>query len=155
MSLLTKRTKTDFIVVHCTATPEGKPFNRADIDKMHRQRGFVMIGYHYLILLDGTVEIGRPADTVGAHVSGINSVSVGISYVGGVTAENKAKDTRTPAQKAAMIGLLKMLRKAYPNAVIKGHRDFSKDLNRNGVIDPHERMKECPCFGAIEEYAGI
>lgn len=155
MSLYSKRTKTDFLVVHCTATPEGKEYHVKDIDKMHRARGFNGIGYHYLITLDGTVEIGRPEDVVGAHVAGHNSNSIGISYVGGVLKDGKTtKDTRTLAQKAAIIRLLRELKGRYPNARVLGHRDFSPDLNHNGKIDPFERIKECPCFDAIPEYAG-
>lgn len=155
MSLFAKRKVTDFLVVHCTATPEGKDFTRADIDKMHRQRGFVAIGYHYLIRLDGRVEIGRPEEAIGAHVEGYNSRSIGISYVGGVDAKGKAKDTRTVAQKEALILLLRSLAQRYPKAKIMGHRDFSPDKNRNGRVDPYERIKECPCFDAIPEYASI
>lgn len=155
MSLYTKRKKTDFLVVHCTATPEGKEFHRADIDRMHRQRGFNGIGYHYLVCLDGTVEVGRPEDAVGAHVTGHNLCSIGISYVGGVDAKGKAKDTRTPAQKMALRKLLTELRKRHQNARIKGHRDFSPDKNGNGKVDSWERIKECPCFDAIPEYQDI
>jgi N-acetylmuramoyl-L-alanine amidase len=145
----------DELVVHCTATPEGREFHRADIDKMHRARGFNGIGYHYLITLNGTVEVGRTEDKVGAHVEGHNAHSIGLSYVGGVDAKNKAKDTRTPAQKAAIVKLLKELKGRYPKARILGHRDFSPDKNHNGRIDPYERIKECPCFDAIPEYAGL
>lgn len=153
--LYPKRSKTDFIFVHCTATVEGKEFHVKDIDKMHRARGFNGIGYHYLIALNGDVEIGRPHDTVGAHVQNYNSRSVGISYVGGVDANNKAKDTRTPAQKASMVALLASLKSKYPNAKILGHRDISPDKNGNGRVDPFERIKECPCFDAIPEYADL
>jgi len=149
------RKSTDAIVIHCTATPEGKPFNAKDIDKMHRQRGFNGIGYHFVVLLDGTVEAGRPHDTVGAHVAGHNSTTIGVSYVGGVDATGKAKDTRTDAQKAALVQLLKRLKANYPKAAIKGHRDYSEDKNKNGRIDPFERIKECPCFDAIPEYASV
>ncbi|WP_448955702.1 N-acetylmuramoyl-L-alanine amidase [Labrys neptuniae] len=155
MSLLATRKSTSYLVVHCTATPEGKDFTAADIDRMHRQRGFTMIGYHYIIRLDGRVEPGRPENAVGAHVEGHNANSVGISYIGGVDAKGKAKDTRTAAQKSAMVRLLKELRIRYPNTKILGHRDFSPDLNGNGKVDPNERIKECPCFDAIPEYAAL
>lgn len=154
--LYPKRKKTELIFVHCTATPEGKEFHVKDIDKMHRARGFNGIGYHYIIALDGTVEPGRPEDTVGAHVQGYNSNSVGISYIGGVAKDGKtAKDTRTPEQKAAMRKLLTELKHRYPGARILGHRDISPDKNHNGRVDPFERIKECPCFDAIPEYADI
>lgn len=154
--MYTKRKKTEIIFVHCTATPEGKEFHAKDIDKMHRARGFNGIGYHYIICLDGSIEKGRPDDTVGAHVQNYNSISVGISYIGGVEKDGKtAKDTRTPAQKAAMVTLLRDLKAKYPGAKIMGHRDISPDLNGNGRVDPYERIKECPCFDAIPEYAGL
>lgn len=150
------RKKTDLIFVHCTATAEGREFNAKDIDRMHRQRGFNGIGYHFIIKLDGTVETGRPVDAVGAHVQNYNSRSVGISYIGGVMKDGKtAKDTRTPAQKVAMRALLTDLKRRYPGARILGHRDISPDKNGNGRVDPHERIKECPCFDAIPEYADI
>lgn len=44
--------KIDLIIVHCSATPEGKDFTTADIDRWHRQRGFASIGYHFVIYRD-------------------------------------------------------------------------------------------------------
>jgi hypothetical protein len=143
-------------VVHCTATPEGKPFDVKAIDRMHRQRGFNGIGYNRLILLDGTVQQGRPDDAVGAHVQGYNSISIGISYVGGVEKDGKTpKDTRTPEQKEALLRVLKELRQKYPHAKIVGHRDLSPDKNHNGRIEPKEWIKVCPSFPAIDEYKDI
>lgn len=143
------------IVVHCSATREGKFFNAKDIDKWHRERGFREIGYHYVILLDGTIEVGRSENEQGAHVRGFNRSSIGIGYIGGLDSKGRAKDTRTKEQKIALEKLLIDLRKRYPSSKISGHRDFSKDLNGNGVIEPHEYMKECPCFNAIEEYKDL
>ena len=143
------------IVVHCTATKEEKFFDAKDIDRWHRARGFREIGYHYVILLDGTIEVGRSENEIGAHVKGFNRNSIGITYVGGLDNKGKAKDTRTLEQKKSLIKLLTDLRKRYPNSKISGHRDFSKDLNGNGVIEKFEYMKECPCFNAIEEYKDL
>jgi N-acetyl-anhydromuramyl-L-alanine amidase AmpD len=72
--------------------------------------------------------------------------------VGGLGRDTKPKDTRTPKQKAALLKLLRELRGRYPKSVIVGHRDFSKDLNRDGVISPNEWMKACPSFDAKGEY---
>ena len=130
------------IIVHCSATPEGKPFTVTDIDRWHRQRGFAQIGYHYVIYLDGTVHKGRPITQVGAHCQGHNAHSIGICYIGGLAADNKTpKDTRTEAQKQAMLNLLKELRAKFPTATIRGHRDFA--------------TKACPSFDATKEYAHI
>lgn len=133
--------KINKIIVHCSATQEGKDFNAKDIDRWHKQRGWKCIGYHYVIKLDGAVETGRAESEIGAHCSGQNANSIGICYIGGLDKNNKAKDTRTDAQKAAMLVLLKKLKAKYPQAIIYGHRDFA--------------AKACPCFDAKNEYRAI
>lgn len=129
------------IVVHCSATPEGKDFHASDIDRWHRQRGFSKIGYHYVIDLDGTVEKGRDESEIGAHVSHHNSNTIGVCYIGGLASDGKTPaDTRTEAQKKSLIEILTYLVKKYPKSVILGHRDF-KGVN-----------KACPSFDANHEY---
>lgn len=130
------------IIVHCTATPEGRNDKLADIDRMHRKKKFNKIGYHYLVELDGAVRVGRKEDEVGAHASGYNTNSIGVCYVGGMTSDMKeAKDTRTQAQKEALLDILEKLKAKYPQAQIIGHRDVAS--------------KACPSFDATKEYAGI
>lgn len=134
--------KINEIIVHCAATPEGKNFKAADIDRWHRERKMKCIGYHYVVDLDGTVEPGRPESEIGAHCLGHNKNSIGVCYVGGLAADGKTpKDTRTAAQKEALLALLKKLRAKYPNASIHGHRDFA--------------AKACPSFDATTEYKNI
>lgn len=134
--------KINEIIVHCTATPEGKDFKAADIDKWHKQKGWDGIGYHHVVDLDGTVEPGRPESKVGAHCYGHNQNSVGVVYVGGVASNGKTpKDTRTPQQKAALVKLLTELKHKYPGVTIHGHRDFA--------------AKACPSFDATTEYKNI
>jgi len=145
-----------YIIVHCSATAEGKDFKAKDIDKWHRQRGFTCIGYHYVIDIDGKIETGRPESQVGAHCKGYNSVSIGVCYIGGVAKDGKTpKDTRTAAQKDNLRRLLIELKRKYPSAVICGHRDMSPDLNHDGKIEPSEWMKACPSFDAKTEYKDI
>ncbi|WP_296084228.1 N-acetylmuramoyl-L-alanine amidase [uncultured Agrobacterium sp.] len=129
-----KRARTDYLAVHCSATTPTMDIGRAEIDRWHRAKGWLMIGYHFVIRRDGRVEIGRPVDVPGAHVEGYNSVSVGICLVGGIDAKGKAQDNFTPAQYAALAELLIKLKKDYPKATIQGHRDFPKVA------------KDCPCF---------
>lgn len=129
------------IIVHCSATPEGRDIDSTRIDKWHRDRGWKMIGYHYVIRLDGSIELGRPMSMQGAHVRGHNENSLGICYIGGVDKDMVAKDTRTDEQKESLLLLLKTLKKIYPDAKIHGHRDFSS--------------KACPSFDATEEYSCI
>lgn len=128
------------LVLHCSATPEGKNFTVADIDKWHKQRGFRKIGYHYVIYIDGSVHKGRNDDEIGAHCTGHNSDSVGVCYIGGMDSTNKfAKDTRTSAQKKALLKLVKELMNKYSIDVnnIHCHNEFAK--------------KSCPCF-KIEDF---
>jgi N-acetylmuramoyl-L-alanine amidase len=90
--------KINEIIVHCTATPEGRHVTVADVDNWHRARTFNGIGYHYLIYLDGSIHQGRPIERIGAHCKqgGHNRYSIGVCYVGGLAKDCKTtKDTRT------------------------------------------------------------
>lgn len=130
------------IIIHCAATPEGKNFTVADITRWHKQRGFSTIGYHYVIYLDGSRHLGRDVNVSGAHCVNHNAHSIGICYIGGLASDGKTpKDTRTQAQKTALLALLRELRRIYPTARIYGHRDFAN--------------KACPSFDAKREYATI
>ena len=156
------RRRIDYIVVHCTATPEGQDKTVDEIRREHKAQGWSDIGYHYVVYRDGTVRLGRDVDIAGSHVAGHNAYSIGVVYVGGLErdvkkpySQLKAKDTRTEKQKASLLALLMDLRKLYPKAKIVGHRDFSPDKNGNGIIDPWERIKECPSFDAKYEYRKI
>ena len=136
------------IIIHCSATKEGDTsVNAALIDQWHKSRGWKGIGYHFVILIDGTIELGRMVDQVGAHVKNMNQSSIGICYIGGV--ENKKdtkgkwipKDTRTPEQIATMLELLRLLKKIFPKATIHGHNEFSS--------------KACPSFDVQSEYGTL
>ena len=131
----------NLIVVHCTATEEGKDYSVAEIRRWHLKRGFSDIGYHYLIGIDGKVHEGRNVNISGAHTAGYNAHSIGVCYVGGLDKNHKAKDTRTPAQKASLLRLLTDLKKIYPKATIHGHREYAN--------------KACPCFDALNEYKAL
>ena len=142
-SLQVSRRTINRIIVHCTATPEGRVETVESIRRMHKAKGWADIGYHYLIGLNGERWNGRNVNLVGAHCEGYNANSIGVCYVGGCDKNMKAKDTRTDKQKAALIALLKDLRKLYPKAKIVSHRD----LDRKG--------KACPSFDATNEYKDI
>ncbi len=133
--------KIDMFIIHCSATGPSQRCTVQDIDRWHRQRGFAGIGYHYVIYRDGTIVKGRPDDVVGAHCKGHNSHSIGICYVGGLDADGRPSDTRTPEQKTAMSKLIIDLKKRYPGALVRSHRDFA--------------AKECPCFDATTEYRDL
>ena len=142
--------KVNKIVIHCTATKEGVNVSPATIKQWHLNRGFSDIGYHYIIGIEGKINSGRPVSRAGAHVKNGNSDSIGLAYVGGLDSNGKAKDTRTEAQKASLIKILKVLKNIYPQASMHGHRDYSPDKDGDGV-EEHEFMKQCPCYNAEEE----
>ena len=130
------------LIVHCSATPEGKDYSVDTIRQWHLQRGFSDIGYHYVIYRDGSVHIGRDESIIGAHCTGHNTNSIGVCYIGGCASDGKTpKDTRTTEQKQSLVKLLKELKTKYPQASIHGHRDFSS--------------KACPSFDATKEYSSI
>lgn len=124
--------KIDKIILHCTATPEGREVTVADVTAWHKERGFRTIGYHYLVYLDGTVVRGRREEEIGAHCLGQNAGSIGVCYVGGLDSQGKPKDTRTAAQRVALRNLVEGLQRRYPHATLHGHNEFA--------------AKACPCF---------
>lgn len=157
---ITVRRPIDAIVIHCTAGAQTQNARQV-IDYHTRSKaagglGWSVPGYHYIIEPDGNV-VNTLSEAVPSNgIKGHNDHIINISYIGGIDSKGRGIDNRTPAQKAALIKLLKELRPRYPNARIMGHRDIaSTDTNHNGIIDPWERVKECPCFDAIPEYSKI
>ena len=98
--------KIDKIIIHCTATPEGRHHDVEDVRRWHLARGFNDIGYHYLIHLDGFIDLGRPITKTGAHCAYQNTGSIGLAYVGGMTKDMKPpKDTRTKEKGTSWSGI--------------------------------------------------
>lgn len=121
------------LIIHCSATPEGKDFTVDDIRRWHLARKFADIGYHYVIYRDGSVHKGRAENIAGAHCLGHNANSIGICYIGGVAKDGKTpKDTRTPQQKTALRQLVNQLKFYYAHATVHGHNEFA--------------AKACPSF---------
>ncbi len=149
----------NLIVIHCTASPNGRWTTAADIDRWHLKRGFLRqpparlqfnpeltsIGYHHVIYTNGAIVTGRGHDEVGAHVAGHNASSLGIALVG--------TDRFSAAQWQSLRELVNALTlptgryaPRYPDARLVGHRDLSPDTNGNGIVEPREWRKTCPGF---------
>jgi N-acetyl-anhydromuramyl-L-alanine amidase AmpD len=133
----------NLIVVHCSATRVTHEFSVKDLKACHLARGYKTIGYHYYITKDGKVHRCRPEEMVGAHARRYNAHSIGVCYEGGLDANGKTDDTRTPAQKRTLVALLRSLKADYPDAQILGHRDLPWVT------------KKCPCFDARTEYKDL
>lgn len=142
----------NLIIIHCSATRVDRDITSLDINSAHIVRGFSSWGYHYYIRKSGRIEPMRPIEDVGTHARGYNRSSIGICYEGGLDINGRPADTRTMHQKAALSNLVNRLKKEYPEVRVVGHRDLSPDLNYNGIVDPWERIKECPCFEVKEEF---
>ena len=127
------------IIIHCSATAEGRDFGVADIRRWHKAQGWTDVGYHYVVRLDGTVQEGRALSEAGAHCKGHNAHSIGICYIGGLAADGRTpKDTRTTAQRAALRALVGRLQRQFPAATVHGHCEFA--------------AKACPCFDVRAEF---
>jgi N-acetylmuramoyl-L-alanine amidase len=140
------RDSTDLIVIHCSATRPTHDIGVGDITRWHIQRGFDIVGYHYVIRRNGELETGRPETAVGAHVRGHNANSIGICLAGGVNAQNTPQNNFTTEQIVTLKQLLAQLKRRYPDARVLGHRDLSTDKNGDGRITPNEFIKVCPSF---------
>lgn len=139
-----------WIVVHYSATPFERDVSVADIDAMHRKRGFKEVGYHLYIRKSGLVEKGRDLSQPGrfeqgAHSRGENDASIGVCFEGGVYASDvkTGLDTRTEAQKESMARVIRDLLKRYPSAKVVGHRDMPGAAT------------QCPGFDAGKWWADV
>jgi len=124
----------EYLVVHCSATKASQDVKEEEIRRWHLNRGWTDIGYHVVIDRDGTREYGRALDVRGAHVSGYNSISLGICMVGGLDRHGEPEDNFTETQYKSLLTTLDALHLLFPEAKVCGHRDFP------GVT------KACPCF---------
>jgi N-acetylmuramoyl-L-alanine amidase len=141
---MTKQGRITHIVLHYSATYADQDLGVADIDKMHRARGWAGVGYHYVIKRDGTVQAGRPENQVGAHVGGQNTGKIGICLIGGLdraTGPNKGLDNRTDAQKASAAKLIREILTRHPSAQIVGHRDLA--------------ATQCPAYDAAAWWSSV
>lgn len=142
-----------YLMIHCTATPEGREVSVAQLNQWHKSRRFepyvdphsgkrIYAGYHLLVHLDGSYERIRPDNARGQHCPqhNMNNDAIAICYVGGVAADGKTpKDTRTDAQRRTLLTLVRTMRARYPGIKVVGHRDYA--------------AKACPSFDAKGEYS--
>jgi N-acetyl-anhydromuramyl-L-alanine amidase AmpD len=147
------RRRTDFIVVHCSATRPHMDIGVADIRKWHKALGWVDVGYHRVIKRSGVIESGRGVMEIGSHAKGFNSRSIAVCLVGGLDMAGQPAANFTPAQVRSLRELVAAWKRQWPNAEVLGHRDLSPDKNGDGVIDRRDWVKACPCFDVRQWWA--
>ena len=130
---MTKRNTTDTIVIHCTQTPPSMDVDVDKITQWHKERGFDTIGYHYLIKRDGTLQVGRDEDVVGAHAVAVNGTSIGVALVGGGTVDMGWEDNFNSEQFETLKSIILRLKEKYNIEKIIGHYQV-------------EDSKKCPSF---------
>lgn len=149
------------IFVHCTASLQATT-TKESLLKEFKNKGWKAPGYHYVVKPDGNIIEMLDESEVANGVKGYNANSIHVAWIGGIDYAYRKGiktlvniDNRTGAQKTALFDILTKLKLKYSDAEILGHRDISPDKNNNGIVDPWERIKECPLFDAKTEYAVI
>lgn len=119
------RESTDAIFVHCSATKPSMNWGVREVRQSHKERGFLDVGYHFIIKRDGTVEAGREESAIGSHAKGYNHNSIGVCLIGGVNDRMKPEANFTPAQMTALRSLLVTLLAKYEGSVLRAHHDVA------------------------------
>lgn len=130
-----------YLILHCSATRCDRPYTAKQLIRDHKSRGFRTAGYHFYVRRDGTMTQHRRLLEVGAHCRPFNRCSIGICYEGGLDPSGHPADTRTPQQTERLSRLFQNLRRLFPQAQIRGHRDM-----------PGAVPKDCPCLDAEKEF---
>ncbi len=152
--------KINLIVIHCTATPNGRWLDTKTVDGWHRERGlarsdkfrlrqnqqYTSIGYHFLVYTNGAIQSGRHIEETGAHAFGHNLYSIGVAIAG--------TDKYSPPQWDMLAANIRGLLKRFPSCQVVGHRDLSPDVDGDGEIEKWEWLKTCPGFDVAAWLAG-
>jgi N-acetylmuramoyl-L-alanine amidase len=145
-----------FLILHCSATPEGRSVTAQTVRNWHTKpkpigRGWNRVGYSDLILLDGNrhqfikhnSDIWIDDNEITNGVVGMNSVSRHICYIGGLTADGKqSKNTLTDAQNATLSSIISEVLSYNPDVLICGHNQFSNKMCPSFWV-PEYLEKQC------------
>lgn len=149
------------LVIHCSATPNGRHHTVHDIDDWHRANKWrrdpaaaarcgnpelTSIGYTRVIYTNGESHQGRCWDEVPVSVRGWNSDAIAICMIG----TNKFSLQQWDTLKREV----SFLRSQLKIEIIQGHRDLSPDKDGDGSVEPHEWLKDCPGFDVAKWLAG-
>jgi N-acetylmuramoyl-L-alanine amidase len=124
----------DFLIIHCSDTPDSNHLNASDIHNMHLGFGWDGIGYHKVIKRNGKIENGRPEFWIGAHTYGLNDKSLGVCLIG--------RNNFTKKQFNSLRNILIGWKKIYTNAKILGHCEAIKTKKTCPNFDVSAFLKE-------------
>lgn len=131
------------LTIHCAATPEGRDVKAATVEAWDIAK-FGQVSYHHIVELDGHQHTSLEDDQLGCHTHLHNHGNIGVCYVGGCDAGmNRAKDTRTAAQKVTLLDIVQQYRTLYPHLIVLGHRDWP------------QVHKNCPSFDVKSWLASV
>ena len=136
---MTPRTKTDTIVIHCSATPEDMDIGAEKIKHWHTvENKWDDIGYHFVIIRgNGELEIGRDESMVGSHARAVNGTSLGICMVGGSNKNGDWENNFTDKQFETLKDIVIKLKDKYNITKVIGHYEV-------------DDVKKCPSFNVKE-----
>ena len=120
-----KRKETKYIIIHCSNSTPSEDLNVCELNKLHRQKGFLNIRYHLIIKRDGIIEAGRDIDEVGSHTEDFDDQSVSICLIGGVETDkdNEPRLNYTARQWETLKSIVKSMCTLYPDAKVIGFND--------------------------------
>lgn len=120
------RKDTKYIIIHSSQTPPSKNLDVTDMNKLHRQKGFLNVVHHLLIKRDGSVETGRELEEVGAHTEGYNDISVSVCLIGGTLTDSELEPrlNYTSKQWQELKESVMWLRHTYPQSTILGFNEI-------------------------------
>ncbi|MDF0504867.1 N-acetylmuramoyl-L-alanine amidase [Burkholderia cenocepacia] len=131
-----------YIVVHCSNTKPRQKVDKAYMERVHRLKGRLWIGYHYVIDRKGNIETGRELHQVGGHAPGFDAKSIGICLAGGLDQEGNRTDNFTKDQRENLLQLIAMLHQKFPQAIVVGHRDLPNAKTECPNFDVQQFLKE-------------
>ena len=112
------RGETRVIAVRDTLTAPSEDTNAFTIDAQHCRQGRFGIGYHFLVIHNGNIQLCRDVHTCGSHTRNLDDISVSIGVTGGIDENGDRMFTRNLEQVSSIDDLITFLSQVYPEAKV-------------------------------------
>jgi N-acetyl-anhydromuramyl-L-alanine amidase AmpD len=136
------------VVVHHTDTYEDQDIDYDDVYSWHTARNFKDVGYHFLILRNGDLQVARPISQIGAHcLKGHNPFSIGIAFVGGIVGSSSKRgrkrddSTFRPEQWNTFKAFMRAFYTVHPGGQAWGHVDIDPERRSDPNFDVPSYVK--------------